>query len=164
MTEPLVPPEAYDMIGKVVGTRSGVVFEKEAQRFAAAVGDLNPIYFDDEAAKAQGYKGIVAPPMFLPQVAGGVTRIDQLTVDGLAASGNRRDVPLNVSRVMAGGEEIEFFEPIYPGDTITMETKVVSIEEKEGRSGRFVIVTRASDCTNQEGVLVGIITTQSITR
>ena len=77
------------MIGKVVGTRSGVVFEKEAQRFAAAVGDLNPIYFDDEAAKAQGYKGIVAPPMFLPQVPGGVTRVDQLTVDGLAASGNR---------------------------------------------------------------------------
>lgn len=164
MPEPLAPPEAYDMIGKLVGTRSGVVFEKEAQRFAAAVGDLNPIYFEDEAAKAQGYKGIVAPPMFLSQVAQGVTRVDQLTVDGLASGGNRRDVPLNVHRVMAGGEEIEFFQPIYPGDTITMETKVVAIEEKEGRSGRFVIVTRASDCTNQDGTLVGIITTKSITR
>ena len=164
MSESLIPAEAYDMIGKVTGTRSGVVFAKEAQRFAAAVGDLNPIYFEEEAAKAQGYKGIVAPPMFLAQVTQGVTRIDNLNVDGLAAGGNRRDVPLNVSRVMAGGEEIEFFEPIYPGDTISMETKVVSIEEKEGRSGRFVIVTRASHCTNQDGVLVGIITTQSITR
>ncbi len=164
MPKELIPPEAYDMIGKVLGTRSGVVFEKEAQRFAAAVGDYNPIYFEDEAAKAQGYKGVVAPPMFLSQVAQGVTRVDNLTTDGLAAGGNRRDVPLNVHRVMAGGEEIEFFEPIYPGDIITMETKVLAIEEKEGRSGRFVIVTRASDCTNQDGVLVGINTTKSITR
>ncbi len=164
MPESLVPPEAFEMIGKVVGTQSGVVFEKEAQRFAAAVGDLNPVYFDDEAAKAQGYRGIVAPPMFLPQVTQGVTRVDNLTTDGLAAGGNRRDVPLNVHRVMAGGEEIEFREPIYPGDTITSETKVVSIEEKEGRSGSFVIVTRASECTNQDGTVVGIITTKSITR
>ena len=164
MPEPLVPESSYAMIGQVVGTSSGVVYAKEAQRFAAAVGDLNPIYFDDDAARAQGYKGITIPPMFLPQVTQGVTRIDNLTEDGLAAGGNRRDVPLNVHRVMAGGEEIEFLQPVYPGDEITTETKVSAIEEKEGRSGRFVIITREARCTNQDGALVAVITTKSISR
>ncbi|HWO93461.1 MAG TPA: MaoC family dehydratase N-terminal domain-containing protein, partial [Dehalococcoidia bacterium] len=81
--ESIVTPEARAMIGKETGSAQGVVYLKEAQRWAAAVGDLNPIYWDEEAAKAQGYRTIPIPPMFLPVVLAGVTRLDSLREDGI---------------------------------------------------------------------------------
>jgi 3-hydroxybutyryl-CoA dehydratase len=40
-----------------------VILTKEAiQRFARAIGDLNPLYFDEEYAKKSPYGGLIAPP------------------------------------------------------------------------------------------------------
>jgi acyl dehydratase len=153
MEESLITPEAQAMIGKQVDRKTGVVYPKEAQRFAAAVGDLNPLYFDDEAARAQGYNGVIAPPMFLPQVLQDVSPLDSLREDGVPLQGGS-DIPLRAERLMAGGEEYEFLSPLYPGDIITAETRIQNIEEKNGRSGRFVLVTRETQYTNQDGVVV----------
>ena len=48
----------------------------------------------------------------------------------------------------------EFLEPIYPGDTLTSESRISNIEEKTGRSGRFVLMSRETTYTNQDGVVV----------
>ena len=54
------------MVGRPLGEpRSAVVSRREAQRYARAVGDLSPIYFDEDAARAAGYDGLVAPPTFV---------------------------------------------------------------------------------------------------
>ena len=153
MEESLITPEAKAMIGKEVGRQTAVVYPKEAQRFAAAVGDLNPLYFDDEVARAHGYKGVIAPPMFLPQVLQGVTQLDALREDGVPFEGGS-DIPLRAQHLMAGGEDYEFLAPLYPGDTITAVTHIENIEEKQGRSGRFVLMTRATVYTNQDDVTV----------
>ncbi len=153
MEEALVTPEAEAMIGKEVARQTGVVYPKEAQRFAAAVGDLNPLYFDEETARAEGYRGVIAPPMFLPQVLQGVTPLDSLREDGVPLQGGS-DIPLRAERLMAGGEEYEFLSPLYPGDTITAQTRIEDIKEKSGRSGRFVLITRETLYTNQDDVVV----------
>jgi acyl dehydratase len=153
MEESLITPEAKAMIGKQVGLQTGIVYPKEAQRFAAAVGDLNPLYFDDETARAQGYRGVIAPPMFLPQILQGVTQLDAVREDGVPLEGGS-DIPLRAERLMAGGEDYEFLAPIYPGDSITAQTHIQNIEEKSGRSGRFVLITRETHYTNQDGSVV----------
>jgi acyl dehydratase len=153
MAESLVPPEARALVGKVVARQQGTVERKEAQRFAAAVGDLNPLYFDADAARAQGHAGLLAPPMFLPHVLLDVTRLDALREDGIPRDAGG-DVPLRADRLMAGGEEYEFLAPLHVGDTLTAETRIASIEEKSGRSGPFVLLTRETHYTNQEGQLV----------
>ncbi|MGH2586886.1 MAG: FAS1-like dehydratase domain-containing protein, partial [Dehalococcoidia bacterium] len=120
--ESLITDEARAQIGKVTRRASGVVYLKDAQRWAAAAGDRNPIYFDDDAAKAAGYKGIVTPPMFLPHVLHGVADLSTLREVGIpGGDGGRSRIPLKVSRMVYGGEEFEFFLPVYPGDTITAE-------------------------------------------
>ena len=152
--EPMVTPEAKAMIGQEVGRNSGVVYQKEAQRWAAAVGDVNPRYFDLDAAKEQGFRDTPIPPLFLSQVMQGVTIRDNLRADGIPGRGGG-DIPLrNANRRMAGGEEYEFLEPIYPGDTLTSTSRIANIEEKTGRSGRFVLVTRETTYTNQDSVVV----------
>ena len=150
----MVTPEAQAMIGSEVGRQEGVVYLKEAQRFAAAVGDLNPRYFDADVAREQGFRDIPIPPLFLSQVMQGVTRLDTLRPDGIPSRGGG-DIPLrNANRRMAGGEDYEFLEPIYAGDVLTSRSKIESIEEKTGRSGRFVVITRETTYTNQDGVVV----------
>jgi acyl dehydratase len=151
--ESLITPEARAMIGREVGRQAAVVYPKEAQRFAAAVGDLNPLYFDDDAARAQGYDGVIAPPMFLPHVLHGVSRLESLREDGVPQQGGS-DIPLPVQRLMAGGEEYEFSAPLYAGDRITATTHIQNIEEKSGRTGRFVLITRETVYTNQDAVVV----------
>jgi hypothetical protein len=34
------------------------------RRFAEAIGETNPIYFEESAARAAGYRSVVAPPTF----------------------------------------------------------------------------------------------------
>ena len=47
-----------------------------------------------------------------------------------------------------------FISPIYPGDTLTAVTHIANIEEKTGRSGRFVLMTSETTYTNQHGDVV----------
>ena len=56
--EPLIGDEARAFIGKVTHEQEGIVVKKEFQRWAAAVKDRNPLYFDADFARAHGYRAI----------------------------------------------------------------------------------------------------------
>ena len=65
-------------------------------------------------------------------------------------------------RRMAGGENTTFHLPAYHRDEIEMVRTIESIVEKEGRSGRFVLVTWRSEYRNQHRELVAEATTSMI--
>ncbi len=65
---------------------------------------------------------------------------------------------------MAGGESTTFHLPAYHRDEIEMVRTVDSIVEKEGRSGKFVLVTWRSEYRNQHRELVAEATTSMIAR
>jgi hydroxyacyl-ACP dehydratase HTD2-like protein with hotdog domain len=65
---------------------------------------------------------------------------------------------------MAGGENIIFYLPAYHRDEIKMVRTLDSIVEKEGRSGRFVLVTLRGVYRNQDHDLVAEATTSIIAR
>jgi acyl dehydratase len=157
MTEqPLVPPETRAMVGEPLGDPvTAVVSRREAQRYARAVGDLAPIYFDEEAARAAGYDGLVAPPTFVGHavVEGGV--LADLREDGLWVDRGRK-VRLGVSRSMFGGEEWEFRHPVLVGDTITAQRRLGAVEEKAGSSGPFVLLHYETTFTNQHDEVVAV--------
>jgi acyl dehydratase len=57
----------------------------------------------------------------------------------------------NVLRLLHGREAYDYHTFIRPGDLITGQTWVVSIEEKESRSGSLEIVVLQTDYHNQRG-------------
>jgi acyl dehydratase len=142
---------------------SSTITAKEAQRFALAADDLNPLYFDEAAARAAGYRTTLVPPIFLAWSLAPARPVDQVRTDGLYRGEGRR-VTLNVKRVMFGGEEWEFLAPVYAGDTITSETRLKSLEEKSGGSGPFVLQVTETEYTNQEGAVVARAQGRSIAR
>lgn len=152
----LVGDDARAAVGRVIATATGRVVKKEFQRWAAAVDDRNPLYFDDDFARAHGYREAVMPPLYLPQVTLGVVDLAQLRPDGIpGGSGTSALIPLpKCPRWMAGGESTTFHEPVYDGDQITSVRTVSSIEEKHGRSGAFVVITSMTSYRRQDGTLV----------
>jgi hydroxyacyl-ACP dehydratase HTD2-like protein with hotdog domain len=65
---------------------------------------------------------------------------------------------------MAGGEASTFHLPAYHRDEVEMTRTISSIVEKQGRSGRFVLVTWHTAYRNQDGALVAEATTSMIAR
>ena len=130
---------------KVVGRTfaAGGPFLVTAERIASfcdAVGDLNPLYVDAEAAKAGPYGGIIAPPAFVASFHYADKVFDQLPRFG--------------GRGLMGGIDFELEAPIRAGDSIRVSSEVKEIYEKTGRSGTMIFVVVRSTLTNQKGEVV----------
>ena len=52
-------------------------------------------------------------------------------------------------RVLDGGSEWTYGEPVRPGDTITFTTQMETLVEREGRMGSMLIATYLTTYTNQ---------------
>jgi acyl dehydratase len=150
----LITDEARAMVGAEVSRRTGAVIRREFQRWAAAVGDRNPLYFDAAHARRHGYRDVIAPPLYLPVATLGVVDLDELRPDGVP-EGFLGSVPLpHTLRLMAGGETYEFLEPAYSGDQVTAVRRVRAMEQKTGRSGPFVVVLTETTYAREDGTVL----------
>ena len=162
-TASLIPPESAGLVGTVVGeVRTAEIAAKESQRYAQAVDDLNPVYFDVDAARAAGYDGLVAPPTFVSHAVVEGQPLSGLRPDGLFRSAQRLE--LAVQRVMFGGEEWEFERPAHVGDVVTAETRLTGLDQKEGSKGPFVRITNETTYTNQRGDVIARVRQIGIAR
>ena len=163
MSDVLVPPEARALIGQPTAAPvSAVITAREAQRYAQAVDDLNPIYFDEAAAVSAGYRTLIAPPTFLDHVIVQGRSVADLRTDGLFRNPEARG--LGLKRVMFGGQEWEWLAPAYVGDTVTATQRLAAIDEKAGSSGPFVVVTWETTFTDQQGSVLARCRLQGISR
>jgi acyl dehydratase len=160
----LIPDETRARVGRPLGAPvSATIRAHEAERYAYAAGDTNPIYFDDAAARAAGYRARVVPPGFLVWAFEPPRPLDALREDGLPRDAGP-PLRLLVSRVLYAGEEWEYRAPVHAGDTVTAETRLAALEEKSGGSGPFVLATTETTYTNQAGEVVAILRGRRIAR
>ena len=162
--ESLIDEESASRIGTVVATARGEVNRRDWQRWAAAVGDHNPLWFDAEYARTHGYRDAICPPLYLQYAILGVSALGDLRADGSSGAATGSMAFPRAPRRMAGGESTTFHLPAYHGDEIEMTRTVESIVEKEGRSGRFVLVTWRGEYRNQYRELVADATMSMIAR
>jgi acyl dehydratase len=134
-----------DEVRKQIGNQSEPrVFEIERgaiRRFAEAVGDPNPLFGDEAAARMTRFGGMIAPPTFCRSLGGAIPEI-------------KIDMP--DFRGLDGGSQWEYFEPIRPGDRITLVSKIADIQERSGRLGPMVFITVEHSYTNQFGKLCAL--------
>jgi acyl dehydratase len=100
---------------------------RRAMNYAAAVGDNNPVYFDDERPE-----GIIAPPMLSVAVT---WRISERIWEFIEAP----DFPTELLATQVHyTEHIEFHKPMRPGDRITVRGRIAAITPH--KSGTIVVV------------------------
>jgi len=119
------------------------------QFFAQVLGVTDPIHFDLEAARAQGYPDLVAPPSFFAV-------IDQAANEERGRRGQPSSATLvNVDYryLLHGDETYEYLGLIFAGDEISFTTTVADFFDKKG--GEMEFVTFVSELRHAErGVLV----------
>jgi len=116
-------------------------------KFAEAIGDENPVFNDEAAARESRYGGLIAPPTFLRSV-----------------TSSRVVLPFDFpfERRLDGGSEWEYFVPIRPGDRITAVARIEDINEREGRLGVMIITSTKTTYRNQFDQVVATQTGTSI--
>lgn len=149
MESTLITDEARRWAAEPFADSHFAVGRNDIRRFAHAVGALDPVHLDVDAAVEAGYPDLLAPPYF-PYVvrmhASNLTGRQNLLADGSAAE----DVPpLQTRRAMAGSTEITFGVAVFAGDTLTLRKRIAEIYEKVGRSGPMVFVKTEFSFTNQ---------------
>jgi acyl dehydratase len=116
-------PLNHDLIGRTYeGTRTFEVSREHIRSFAEAIGDPNPAYVDPEAARALGYRDVVAPPTFLTTV-------------GMRLGGGPVHDPelgLNYAMVVHGEQRFVHHRPVHPGDVLSATTTIESIRDAGG--------------------------------
>jgi acyl dehydratase len=129
-------------IGRTTPPHTVDVEKGRLKFFAEAIGETNPVYTDEAAAKAAGYKALPAPPTF----AFCLEMETSSLWDNIAAMG----VP--VGKILHGSQSFKYHAPIYAGDQVTFQTKVSKIYDKKG--GALEFIHEDTTAKNQEGVLV----------
>ena len=129
-----LPSKFKQLIGKATRPRVCEVEKGQIRRFAMAIGEENPVHFDEKAARAAGFTSIVAPPTF----PAALCMTDPLLTE----------VGLDPQSTMHAEEEYEYFRPIAAGDVITVTHKIADVYDKQAPNGRLVFVvieTRGND-------------------
>jgi acyl dehydratase len=143
-------------VGKETGTWTGEpVLARDIRRYALAIDDPDPVYSDPAAAARSRHGGIVAPLFYVTWAVGvpGAERsVKELGEDGLATFVGIPEIP-DVWDLgwVRGGEELEFFARVRVDDRVTVRGKIVDMKEKDGKSGKLILVTSEFTYTNQRG-------------
>ena len=151
-----VTPEMRSHIGRKGTKRVFQVTERDILRYTVSIGDKNPLWRDKAFAAKSPHKDVVAPPFFITMIPVEEEDIDEMNEAGLGKSmGLRMEVPTpGFGGAMATGRDMEFYEPIRPGDTITVEEELVDVFEKQGRRGPMIFIYSTRTYTNQHGKVV----------
>jgi len=139
-----------DAVGKTYPATLYAVGREKIREYAHAVGETNPLHLDVEAARAAGYRDVVAPPMFA--VVYSAPSVTPALFDP--------EVGINFAMMVHGGQEFVWGPLVVAGDEITTTVSVRSIEERAG-NGFFVF---ESQSVNQDGETVCTGTWTNIVR
>ncbi|HET6550413.1 MAG TPA: MaoC family dehydratase N-terminal domain-containing protein [Solirubrobacter sp.] len=121
-------------------TDTYLVGREKVREYAAAIGEQSPLCHDPEAAKRAGYADVVAPPMFAAVYSW----------PALAPVVLDPEVGIDFDRMVHGGQEFTWHEPVVAGDEITTEAAFV----EQARRADLTVFTFTSRSVNQRGELV----------
>jgi acyl dehydratase len=110
------------------------------RRFADAIGDYNPIYYEEEYARASGYPTIVAPPTFPASFH--------------SQADLRELLGVSIKSLLHAEQGFEYERPIFAGDRIYVATKVADVLERPGPSGKMDVAVIEDEGRDEEGNLV----------
>ncbi len=117
------------MIGKAYDRFTVDVEKGRLRAFAKAIGETNPIYLDEEAARKAGYQSIPAPPTF-PFVAAMEANQPFLIL---------ADMGIDKTRSVHGEQHFTYHKPIVAGDVLVGQQRIVEMYDKKGGALTFIV-------------------------
>ncbi len=112
------------------------------RQFAHAIGEQDPVYTDEAAARAAGYPSLPIPPTFL----------FCLEMDRPNPYGWFDEVGIPLPKVLHGEQAFTYHRMAFAGDALTFDSRITDIYDKKG--GLLEFIVQDNRITNQRGELV----------
>lgn len=126
--------------------------------FARAIGDMNPVYHDAEAAKKTEAGGIIAPPTFpqaMAQFDPDYALRPKVGEPWFGSGKTPSGAPPRSSGRLHAEQEFTYHRHLRPGDVLSCETKPGKTWQKDSkRGGRLTFIERFVEYRDQKGELV----------
>ncbi len=120
------------------------------REFADAIGDPNPVYRDEAAAKAGGQPAVIAPPTYL-------TKLNFLYGPAMLAD---PALGLNYAMVVHGDQEYTFTRPVRAGDVLIGKPRIADIFAK----GRNEFLISEASIETPSGEKIGVARSTIVSR
>ena len=158
--------EVTEFIGKSEETVIMEVEKGAIKRFADAIDDPNPLYWDDEYARSSRFGSIIAPPGFFGWPATSRAKTQwffgwpaKWEAEGRHFSRLAEELKVilteaGYTRNMVAELDYEFFSPVRAGDILSAAKTIKDVYERQGKTGKLVFVVLETTYTNQNGDLV----------
>jgi hypothetical protein len=152
--------EMKDQVGWESQPWKWEVTTTSVRAFARGVGYTDPVYYDIDAAKKAGYRNLPAPPTYL----GTTVFIPGQTDDTFSfPPGFSPNIDSGLTGLLDGGTEVEYFDTICAGDTLTSVNRLSDLSVKESKSlGKMLVISTETTFKNQDDKLVAIQRSQII--
>ncbi len=158
----MLPEEVTQFIGKSTDSSIFEIQEEAIRRFADAIDDPNPLYWDEEYAKKSKYGAIIAPPGFIsslwffnrPTKWARKSTTSSEAIAGLSPDLMKALAKAGYSNLIDGGIEYDFFTPVRARDTITSSTIIKDIIGRESAGVKTAFLVIETTYTNQKNELV----------
>ena len=136
----LLTDEIRALVGSTRTYTAPEPFGRAAGRyFALAVGDHNPLYTDDEAARAVGLDGVTIPPTLVCET----NQYAGLEMDEEGYAGHTWQLHVPGARQVRGGNRYTFHRRIRPDDVVTASWEITHVEEKQNRAGADMLIVHS---------------------
>jgi len=126
------------LIGKQSAKVKNSVERGAVKKFAESIGDIHPIYLDEETGRNSRYKGNIAPPTF-PRV------FDYGTIE---------DLNLPNKGLIHGEQTFHYERPLLVGEDIYCYSEVKNYFEKKGTMGEMGFLVLESCGEDTSGQIV----------
>jgi acyl dehydratase len=153
--ESIITPELRSWIGRKSPLANlEIMSASDVRRYVDATGDANPLWLDDEFARAAGYPSRLLPPTLVGWVPFSMkegetaSRYDNIDL--------RRQLPLpgDYTNVRNASSETEWLQPAYVGEQLSMRGVIVDIVARQGRAGLGIYITQEEQILNARQEIV----------
>lgn len=132
----VITEELRNLLDVEVGPQVYEIEKGMVKKFTEAIGDSNPLWRD------------MAPPTFLAALL-----LEEL-FSPLDSSSKIMAATRHLTRILNGGNELEYYQPIKVGDVISVTGRLVNLRERESRAGKMFFLIMEMTYKNQNGELV----------
>jgi hypothetical protein len=142
-------------------------FERDTlRRFAQAIMDDDPLYYDEPHARGTRYGGLVAPPLYpvhaFRRAAGAPDPLEALRDDPDADGSGGNDgvyfglppIESPFKRLLNGGNEIEFYRCLAVDERCVARARYADVQLKQGKSGQMLLVVIETEFRTEAGELL----------
>ncbi len=139
-------------IGRALGTSVLPIERTRLRFFAKAIGETDPVYLDEGAARAAGHANLPAPPTFLF-----AAELDSGANDRMLA-----DLDVPIATILHGEQSFRYHRTACVGDVVTVDSRIADIYDR--KNGALEFIVKESRAVNQRAELVAELRTVIVVR